>query len=99
MYENVLRKYNFTMKNCSDDDTPALPQLLLPIYPCIYVVASNTTSHLISQAISSTRGAISSINAHHTRLVKLFSFNLVCAKIILREYFFDENLLDEIKAN
>ena len=34
-----------------------------------------------------------------TRLVKLFSFNFVCPKIILRQYFFYENLLDEIKAN
>ena len=31
------------------------------------------------------------------RLVKLFSFNLVCPKIILREYFFDEILLDAKK--
>ena len=33
------------------------------------------------------------------RLVKLFLFNLVHAKIILREYFLDENLLDEKKVN
>ena len=33
------------------------------------------------------------------RLVKLFSSNLVCPKIILRKYFFDENLLGEKKAN
>ena len=33
------------------------------------------------------------------RLVKLFSFNVVCLKIILREYFFDEILLDKKKAN
>ena len=52
-----------------------------------------------SPAISLARAVISSINAHHTRLVKLFSFNFVCPKIILREYFFYENLLDEIKAN
>ena len=52
-----------------------------------------------SPAISSARGAISSINAHHTRLVKLFSFNLVCPKIILREYFFDKIFLDKKKAN
>ena len=38
-------------------------------------------------------------NAHHTRLVKLFSFNFICPKITLREYFFYENLLDEIEAN
>ena len=48
---------------------------------------------------SLARGAISSINAHHTRLIKLFLSNLVCTKIVLREYFLDENLLDEIKAN
>ena len=42
-----------------------------------------------SPAISSAHSAI---NAHHTRLVKLFSFNLVCAKIILCK---SENLLDE----
>ena len=40
------------------------------------------------------------LNYHtiHTRLVK-FSFNFVCPKIISREYFCYENLLDEIKAN
>ena len=32
-------------------------------------------------------------------LVKLFSFNLVRPKIILRKYFFDEILLDKKKAN
>ena len=55
---------------------------------CPYIlvyVASNTTSNLLFTAISSARGAISSINAHHRRLVKLFSFNLVCPKIILHE--------------
>ena len=52
-----------------------------------------------SQAISSACGAISSINAHHTQLVKLFSSNLVCAKIILHKYFFNKNSLDEKKAN
>jgi len=35
-----------------------------------------------SPAISLEHGAVSSINAHHTRLVKLFAFNLICAKII-----------------
>ena len=50
-----------------------------------------------SPAISSAHGAVSSINAHHKQLVKLFSFNLVCLKIILREYFFDEILVDEKK--
>ena len=35
----------------------------------VYVVASNTTSSF-SQAISLAHGAISSINAHHTQLVK-----------------------------
>ena len=54
------------------------------------MVASNTTSHLL-------------FTSHHfgTRcdLAKYFSSNLVCAKIILHEYFFDENILDEIKAN
>ena len=39
-----------------------------------------------SPAISSPHGAISSINAH-LRLVKLFLFNLVGPKIILREQF------------
>ena len=52
-----------------------------------------------SQAITLARSAISSINAHHMRLVKLFLSNLVCAKIISCEYFYDENLLDEKKAN
>ena len=66
--------------------TPALHEVLLP-YILVYM-ASNTTSNLLLPAISSACGAISSINAHHTRLVKLFSFNLVCPKIILREYFF-----------
>ena len=49
-----------------------------------------------SPAISSQCSAISSINAHHTRLVKLFSFKFVCAKIVLRKYFSDKNfkLLD-----
>ena len=51
-----------------------------------------------SPAISSARGVVSSINAHHMRLVKLFSFNLVCPKIILCEYFFDEILLDKKKS-
>ena len=44
-------------------------------------------------AISSEPGAISTINAHHTRLVKLFSFKF--GKNILHKYFFDENLLDK----
>ena len=52
-----------------------------------------------SPANSLACAAISSINAHYTRLVKLFSFNFVCPKIILRKYFFYEILLDEIKAN
>ena len=32
------------------------------------------------------------------RLVKLFSFNLVCAKNFLCEYFLDKNLIDEKKG-
>ena len=43
--------------------------------------------NIVHDLATLARGAISSINAHHMRLVKLFSFNLVCPKIILREYF------------
>ena len=52
-----------------------------------------------SPAITSAHGVISSINAHHTRLVKLFSFNLVCPKIILREYFLRNFNRRKKKAN
>ena len=45
-----------------------------------------------SPAISSQCSVISSINAHHTQLVKLFSFKFVCAKIVLRKYFSDKNV-------
>ena len=67
-----------------------------PSYCCLYilvfVVASNT-SHLLF-TISLARAAIFSINAHHTRLVKLLSFNFVCPKIILRKYFLTKILLE-----
>ena len=43
------------------------------------------------------RGATFSINAHHARIVKIFSYDLICTKIILHEYYFHENLLDEKK--
>ena len=33
------------------------------------------------------------------RLVKLFSFNLVCAQNFLHEYFLDKNLIDEKKGS
>ena len=53
----------------------------------VYVVASNTASHLLLTMashlnLSMARGVTSPINAHHTWLVKLFSFNLICMKII-----------------
>ena len=39
MYEDILHEYNFTPKIfarwLAPGYTPALPQLLLPIYPCI----------------------------------------------------------------
>ena len=67
---------------------------------CLYILVYGEllTQQAISfsPAISSACGVIS-INAHHTRLVKLFLLNLVCAKKILHEFFFDENLLDEKK--
>ena len=97
MYENILHKYNFTTKNfpmlVGSCYTPALPQLLLP-YILVYVVASNTTSNLLLPAISSACGAISSINAHHTRLVKLF-----CSIWSVRKLFDVNNffVLDEKK--
>ena len=95
--ENTLHQYNFTTKIHLTTTHQHFPNCGCPY---IFMVASNTTQQAISlsPAISSARSAISSINAH-PRLVKLFPFNLVCAKMILREYFFDENLLDEIKAN
>ena len=68
-------------------------------YIQVYVVASNTKKISFSPAISSAHGVISSINAHHTRLVKLFSFNLVCPKIFLCKSIFDKILLDEKKGN
>ena len=57
--------------NFSDDNTPALPRLLLPIYSCIRVSFWHKPSHFPHW--SPAHDAISSINAHHTRLVKLFS--------------------------
>ena len=45
------------------------------------------------------RDATFSINAHHARIVKIFSYNLICTKIILHEDYFYENLLYEKKAN
>ena len=92
-YTNIILQRTFSCR-LVPYYTQVLPQLLLPIYP-LCVVVSNTASHLLSLPITSARGAISSINAHHTRLVKLFSSNLVCLKIILCEYFCDENLLGE----
>ena len=41
-----------------------------------------TQAIYFSPTISLARAAIFSINAHHTRLVKLLSFNFVCPKII-----------------
>ena len=97
--ENVqkfLHAYNFTMKIFPTTTHQHFPNCCCP-YILVYVVASNTTSHLL---FSSAHGVISSINAHHTRLVKLFLYNLVCPEITLCKYiFFDEHLLDEIKAN
>ena len=96
-YKKFLHAYNFTMKIFPTTTHQHFPNCCCPcILVCMYVVASNTTSCLL---FSSARGAISSINAHHTRLVKLFLYNLVCPKITLCKYFFDEHLLDEIKAN
>ena len=43
------------------------------------------------------RGATFSISAHHARIVKIFSYNSISTKIILHEYYFHENLLDEKK--
>ena len=57
------------------------------------MVVSNTTSNLLFTSHSSAHSAF------HMQLAKLFSFNLVCPKIISCEYFFDEILLDEKKAN
>ena len=55
-----------------------------PNYCCphvlVYVVPLTQQAISFSQAISSVRGAIFSINAHHTWLVKF------CEKIILRKY-------------
>ena len=87
-YENILSEYNFTTRN--------FPRWLPTTHkhfpncccPCIlvYVVASNTTSHfLFTSHLFSTWSNLLNINAHHTRLVKLISFNSVCAKIILRK--------------
>ena len=100
-YKNILREYSFTPKiSSSDVDTSATTHHHFTNCCCPYSLYTwqPLTQQAISfsTAISSARGAISSISAHHTRLVKLFSF---CAKIILRKYFFGENLLDEIKAN
>jgi len=59
----------------------------------VHVVATNTASHLLLTTashlnLSMAHGVTFSINAHHTRLVKLFSFNLICMKIIKHKYCF-----------
>ena len=61
-------------------------------YILVYVVASNTTSHLLFTAISLAHSAISSINAQHTQLRNL-------CENYFTQVFFDESLLDEKKAN
>ena len=84
-YENILHKHVYN-ENFSDDGTPATTHQHFP--SCCYLYILEFVVAYFSPAISLARAAISSINAHHTRLVKLFSFNFVCSKIILREYFF-----------
>ena len=103
-YTKNVQKY-FTRINFTTKIFPTLVGSIL--HTSIFRIAaahiSRYTWPLTQQAISfspaiiSARGAISSTNAHHTRLVELFSFNLVCLKIVLREYFFYEILLDEKK--
>ena len=57
----------------------------------IFVVLYNYQK---TEAIHSACGAVSSINAHHTRLACkiIIYFNLVCAKIILCKYFLYEKM-------
>ena len=89
-YQENVRKY-FTRINFT---TKIFPRCLAPCYTQL------STSPIAAAHISSSHSVIFfSINAHHTRLVKLFLSNLVCTKIILCESFFDKNLLDEKKVN
>ena len=91
-YENILHEYNFTTKifpTTAHQRPHTSTSLVAAASISLYSWQPLTQQAIyFSPAISLARAAISSINAHHTQLVKLFSFNFVCPKIILREYFF-----------
>ena len=90
-YKNVLREYYsfitkiFLTMTHQQQRTTSIAAAHISLY-----MQQPLTQQAVSfsPAISLARVVISSINAHHTRLIKLFSFNiLVCTKTILREYF------------
>ena len=95
-YENIYAtdiQQKFSRRQHANDDTPALPQLLLPLYPCLRGISKSSPFHQ-----PSLRHALRSPQLMHTTrdLYKL-QFRL-CENYFTR-IFFDENLLDEIKAN
>ena len=80
-YENFLCEYNFTTK--------IFQHWLAPCYTSTSPIGSAHISFcLTQQAISSACSVISSIIAHHTRLVKLFSFNFgLCENYFMWVFF------------
>ena len=94
MYKNILREYNITTKFFLMLVGPLLhtsmctsPIAAAHAYILVYVVASNSTSHLFfTSHLFSTRCDL--LNYCLPRATCLFK--LVCVIIILCEYFFDE---------
>ena len=92
MYENILREYNITTKFFPTLVGPLLHTSTSPIaaahaYILVYVVASNSTSHLFfTSHLFGTRCDL--LNYCLPRATCLFK--LVCPIIILREFFFGE---------
>ena len=92
MYENILREYNITTKFFPTLVGPLLHTSTSPLaaahaYILVYIVASNSTSHLFfTSHLFGTRCDL--LNYCLPRVTCLFK--LVCAIIILREFFFGE---------